>query len=64
MKQNKQYIQQQQKLGSVRAVPLLCGFYPGICLTTDEKAWKNLSQMLINLLLDCVLTACFALWLQ
>ena len=20
----------------------LCGFYPGICLTTEEKAWKNL----------------------
>jgi len=28
----------------VRAVPRLCGFYPGICLTTEEKAWKNLSQ--------------------
>ena len=22
----------------------LCGFYPGICLTSEEKAWKNLSQ--------------------
>jgi hypothetical protein len=22
-------------------VPLLCGFYPGICLTTEEKARKN-----------------------
>jgi hypothetical protein len=64
MKQNKQYIQQQQKLGSVRAVPRLCGFYPGICLTTEEKARKNLSQMLINLLLEWALTACFALWLQ
>jgi len=20
----------------------LCKFYPGICLTTEEKAWKNL----------------------
>jgi len=28
----------------VRAVPRLCEFYPGICLTTEEKAWKNLSQ--------------------
>jgi hypothetical protein len=28
----------------VRAVPRLCGFYPGICLTTEEKARKNLSQ--------------------
>ena len=27
-----------QKLGRVRAVPRLCRFYPGICLTTDEKA--------------------------
>jgi hypothetical protein len=33
-----------QKLGSVRAVPRRCGFYPGICLTIDEKARKNLSQ--------------------
>jgi hypothetical protein len=33
-----------QKLRRVRAVPRLCGFYPGICLTTGEKAWKNLSQ--------------------
>ena len=30
--------------GRVRAVPRLCGFYPRICLTTEEKAWKNLSQ--------------------
>jgi len=28
----------------VRAVPRLCEFYPGICLTTEEKARKNLSQ--------------------
>jgi hypothetical protein len=25
-------------------VPRLCGVYPGICLTTEEKARKNLSQ--------------------
>jgi len=25
-------------------VPQLCGFYPGICLTTVEKAQKNLIQ--------------------
>ena len=31
-------------LGRVRAVPRLCELYRGICLTTDEKAWKNLSQ--------------------
>ena len=25
-------------------MPHLCEFYPGICLTTEEKAWKTLSQ--------------------
>ena len=25
-------------------MPRLCGFYPGICLTTEEKARKTLSQ--------------------
>jgi len=29
----------------VRAVPRLCEFYPGICLTTEEKARKNLSLL-------------------
>jgi hypothetical protein len=33
-----------KKFGRVRAVLLLCGFYPGICLTTEEKARKNFSQ--------------------
>jgi len=33
-----------QKLRRVRAVPRLCKLYPGICLTTEGKAWKNLSQ--------------------
>jgi hypothetical protein len=28
----------------VRAVPHLCEFYPGISLTTEEKARENLSQ--------------------
>ena len=28
----------------VWAVPLLCGFYPGILLTTEENAQKNLNQ--------------------
>jgi hypothetical protein len=31
-------------LGRVRAVPRLCELYPGIFLTTEEKARKNLSQ--------------------
>ena len=30
--------------GRVRAVPHLFEFYPGICFTTEGKAWKNLSQ--------------------
>jgi len=30
-------------MGRVRAVPSLCELYPGICLTTEEKARKNLS---------------------
>jgi hypothetical protein len=34
--QNKQYIEQHQNFGRVRAVPRLCGLYPGICLTTEE----------------------------
>ena len=33
-----------QKLGRVRAVSRLCGFHPDICLTTEEKARKTLSQ--------------------
>ena len=33
-----------QNFGRVRAVPCLCGFCPGICLTNEEKARKNLSQ--------------------
>jgi hypothetical protein len=33
----------------VRAVPRLCEFYPGICLTTEEKKRKNLIQVEINL---------------
>jgi len=42
--QNKQYIEQNKHFGRVRALPRLCGLYPGICLTTEEKAPKNLSQ--------------------
>jgi hypothetical protein len=33
-----------KKLGRVRAVTRLCRHHPGICLTTEEKARKNLSQ--------------------
>jgi hypothetical protein len=31
-------------LGRVLAVPRLCELYSGICLTSEEKARKNLSQ--------------------
>jgi len=30
-------------------VPRLCGLYPGICLTTEEKARRNLSQTINHL---------------
>jgi hypothetical protein len=39
--QNKQYIEQHKKFGRVRAVLRLCEVYPGICLTTEEKARKT-----------------------
>ena len=41
---HKQYTEQHKNFIRVRTVPHLCGFYPGICLTTEEKARKNLSQ--------------------
>jgi hypothetical protein len=34
----------------VQAVPRLCEFYPGICLITEEKERKNLSQGKKNLI--------------
>jgi hypothetical protein len=42
--QNKQYVEQHKNFGRERAVPHLCGFYPGICRTSEEKAPKNLNQ--------------------
>jgi hypothetical protein len=42
--QNKQYTEQHNNFGRVRAVPRLGELYPDICLTTEEKARKNLSQ--------------------
>ena len=42
--QNKQYIEQHKNVKRVRAVPRLHELHPGICLTTEEKARKNLSQ--------------------
>jgi uncharacterized membrane-anchored protein len=44
-KHKKQYIEQHKnEIGTVRAVPRLGELYPGICLTTEKKARKNLSQ--------------------
>jgi hypothetical protein len=44
MTQNEQYVEQHKNFGRVRAVPRLGKLYPGICLTTEEKARKTLSQ--------------------
>jgi len=44
MIQNKQYIEQHNNFGRVRAVPRLGELYPGICLATEGKARKNLTQ--------------------
>ena len=41
---HKQYIERHKNFGRVRADPHLCGFYPGICLTNEEKARKSPSQ--------------------
>jgi len=42
--QNKQYIEQHKNFERMQTVPRLGELYPGICLTTEEKARKNLSQ--------------------
>ena len=42
--QIKQYVEQHKNFGRVRPVPRLCGLYPGIYFTTEEKARKNLSH--------------------
>jgi hypothetical protein len=36
-------IHNNKKMCEVRTVLRLCDLYPGICLTTEEKARKNLS---------------------
>jgi hypothetical protein len=40
----KQYIEHKNVIGTVRAVPRLGELYSGICLTTEEKTRKTLSQ--------------------
>jgi len=42
-----QKIHRTTQLGRVRAVPRLCGFYPGICLTTEEKAYGKTSVRVV-----------------
>ena len=37
-------MEQHKNFGRVRAVPRLGELYPGMCLATDEKALKTLSQ--------------------
>jgi len=32
-------------------MPRLCEVYRGICLTTEVKAWKNLSHMMLQFIL-------------
>ena len=39
--QNKQYMEKHKHFGRVRAVPRFDELYPGICLTTEEKARKT-----------------------
>ena len=41
-----------QKLGRVLTVPRLCGFYPGICLTTEENHGKTSVRVAILWRLD------------
>jgi len=41
MTQNKKYLEQHTNFGIVRSLPQLVEFYPGICLTTEEKARKT-----------------------
>jgi hypothetical protein len=44
IKNNNKQNNTNNKFGRVLAVPILCEFYPGICLTTEGKARKTLSQ--------------------
>jgi hypothetical protein len=44
----------------MRAVPRLCEFYPGIWLTTEEKARKNFGQgKMTCCLCDVLLAVCY-----
>ena len=41
MTQNKQYIEQHKNFEDCGPCPVFAGFYPGIYLTTEEKAQKK-----------------------
>jgi len=76
MSQNKQYIEQHkihrtqkihrttQKLGRLRAVPRFCGFYPGICLTAEKKAWKTLNHGSENLSQGTTFILFYKMWIR
>jgi len=48
--QCKQYIEQHKNFGRMQTVPRLGELYPGICLTTEEKARKNLLILLYTMI--------------
>jgi fumarate reductase subunit D len=51
-------------------VPHLCGFYPDICLVTEEKAGKNLSDSDFSMAhsnisqLNIIFQTVFAIWVS
>jgi hypothetical protein len=47
------------KSGRVLAVPSPCELYPGICLTTEEKAWKNPRLIIFWILILNVYFFCY-----
>jgi hypothetical protein len=47
IEQHKKIHRATKKLGIVRAVPRLCGYYTGICLTTEEKAREKTSVRVV-----------------
>jgi len=40
----KKYTEKHKNLEECGPFPRLCGFYPGMCLTTEEKTRENLRQ--------------------
>ena len=52
------------KCGRVWAMPRLCELYPGICLTTDEKTQKNLSESWSNCCVQTYKFQSFFKWIK